>query len=500
MASRLPVEVLGEIFVHCLPTDRFSYISAAQAPLLLTSICQRWREVALSFPSLWNTLHIFLDDEISPEEISQTEETIQIWLGRSKSLPLFISLVIDSKAPAVPDSLFEALMSHSKRFTTLRLVLDMPYFSLLNDLAPEFPALTVLSLHPPERTNDTLTNAGIPCWCWFPRMPSLAKFSLNLRDIDSDRIHSMHSDYKWANITELELISGGDIDEGLLSPTTLLNLLGEMPRLQSCLVRVEFSYISVVPKRCISLPHLHTMSIILRGRCGTISTTAVSETICAVAFPSVRTFSVDWGPRTYFPIRQTFFSKPLENLKHLRLHAVMEPKVLAECLSFTPNLAILEVVDMGCAEGYQIGETHTLQDSLLASLSGVSSSCSDPPLCPHLAVFRLVVPSHRMRQCVSNKRFLNFLQRKRSIQTPFSRLEICDVILPHDMATFSDAHLKRLRKLRKEGLQLSIRYFKAGAYRPFEDNSPHLTLFSPNALPPLEDINALMEKKLFISF
>ncbi|KAF8870925.1 hypothetical protein BD779DRAFT_1578404 [Infundibulicybe gibba] len=52
----LSPEVLGEIFLHCLPPDEWGSFSACDAPWLLTKVCQSWRELALSTPLLWSRL------------------------------------------------------------------------------------------------------------------------------------------------------------------------------------------------------------------------------------------------------------------------------------------------------------------------------------------------------------------------------------------------------------------------------------------------------------
>ncbi|KAF8870917.1 hypothetical protein BD779DRAFT_1680743 [Infundibulicybe gibba] len=54
--SDLPPEILGEIFLHCLPPGEWGSFSARDAPLLLIKVCCSWREVALSTPSLWSRL------------------------------------------------------------------------------------------------------------------------------------------------------------------------------------------------------------------------------------------------------------------------------------------------------------------------------------------------------------------------------------------------------------------------------------------------------------
>ncbi|OAX37663.1 hypothetical protein K503DRAFT_692975, partial [Rhizopogon vinicolor AM-OR11-026] len=50
---RLPVEILNQIFVHCLPETDHWRISPEEAPILLTKICRQWREVVVNMPSLW---------------------------------------------------------------------------------------------------------------------------------------------------------------------------------------------------------------------------------------------------------------------------------------------------------------------------------------------------------------------------------------------------------------------------------------------------------------
>ncbi|KAJ7252151.1 hypothetical protein B0H12DRAFT_961513, partial [Mycena haematopus] len=50
---RLPLDVLQEIFVACLPTHRNCVMSASEPPVLLGRICSSWRSISLSTPRLW---------------------------------------------------------------------------------------------------------------------------------------------------------------------------------------------------------------------------------------------------------------------------------------------------------------------------------------------------------------------------------------------------------------------------------------------------------------
>ncbi|KAG1738955.1 hypothetical protein EDB19DRAFT_1593863, partial [Suillus lakei] len=48
-----PTEILSLIFVHCLPETEHLLPSSKLAPMLLTRICRRWRDVAVGMSSLW---------------------------------------------------------------------------------------------------------------------------------------------------------------------------------------------------------------------------------------------------------------------------------------------------------------------------------------------------------------------------------------------------------------------------------------------------------------
>ncbi|PPR08039.1 hypothetical protein CVT24_010838 [Panaeolus cyanescens] len=110
---RLSEDVLEEIFFHCLPVTRNVRPFVSEAPLLLTLVCKKWREVAYRSPWLWTTLHIpipFLYSElkrkyrfVSNPNVTNWKEyrsgmqairlvELEKWLLRSGTLPLSISL------------------------------------------------------------------------------------------------------------------------------------------------------------------------------------------------------------------------------------------------------------------------------------------------------------------------------------------------------------------------------------------------------------------------
>jgi hypothetical protein len=63
-ARRMPAEILSSIFLECLPVGKLDSFqpSAHKAPLLVSSICSRWRNVAISTPQLWSSVYLCFDD------------------------------------------------------------------------------------------------------------------------------------------------------------------------------------------------------------------------------------------------------------------------------------------------------------------------------------------------------------------------------------------------------------------------------------------------------
>ena len=87
---RLPVEVLSQIFVHCLPETNHLKVSSKLAPMLLTRICRHWREVAVNIPSLWCRLSV----EVADWSVANWPEVAFChcsWLERSQERPLSLA-------------------------------------------------------------------------------------------------------------------------------------------------------------------------------------------------------------------------------------------------------------------------------------------------------------------------------------------------------------------------------------------------------------------------
>ncbi|KAJ7253503.1 hypothetical protein C8J57DRAFT_1659580 [Mycena rebaudengoi] len=133
---RLPDDVVREIFVASLPKNRNCAISTKESPLLLCTICQSWRNLALSTPRMWASIHI-----VAPlsDKTERMINTVHAWLARSGALPLSISLIVSQSTFPRPDasSLVTALILYSLRWKHIRFILPPFQLKPLSSLSPE---------------------------------------------------------------------------------------------------------------------------------------------------------------------------------------------------------------------------------------------------------------------------------------------------------------------------------------------------------------------------
>ncbi|KAJ7068806.1 hypothetical protein C8F01DRAFT_623553 [Mycena amicta] len=151
----LPLELILEIFQHCLPDreEKFSDLChPGHAPLLLTQICSSWRRIAIS-PSLWYILHLSINSRRIQRHLPQLAD---LWLSRSANRPLDISIDDDTRLgdrdpalapdPKAYESLIATIGKHASHTRVLHLWFDMR--ELLKWDRFDFPMLEELALCP----------------------------------------------------------------------------------------------------------------------------------------------------------------------------------------------------------------------------------------------------------------------------------------------------------------------------------------------------------------
>ncbi|KAG2337237.1 hypothetical protein BDR05DRAFT_952756 [Suillus weaverae] len=60
---RLPTEIFLGNLLYCLPEDDNLSLTLSLTPMLLTTICRRWREVAASLPNLWYRVQLEVEHD-----------------------------------------------------------------------------------------------------------------------------------------------------------------------------------------------------------------------------------------------------------------------------------------------------------------------------------------------------------------------------------------------------------------------------------------------------
>ncbi|KAG2748345.1 hypothetical protein P692DRAFT_20805227 [Suillus brevipes Sb2] len=181
---RLPTEVLSQIFLFCLPQDQHLLPKPGLAPVLLTMICRRWREVAIGFPKLWCTLQLQFDHD----DWQQRALCYDSWLKRSRGCPLSLRIVCREGS-----KLRDVLEPYTHQISSLTLIFshyDKPF------MVDDFHALKEL----------TILKDGFDLKRAIDQ--SLSKLPVNLRRLDLTRVlvrdrQLVHS--TWARLTHIEI-------------------------------------------------------------------------------------------------------------------------------------------------------------------------------------------------------------------------------------------------------------------------------------------------------
>lgn len=201
---RLPVELLTEIFMHCLPRNKFVLPSDADSPLRLMQICTQWWRVCITSPQLWTSIEILLPAAqdtspkvkmYEPSSFSSKTALLDMWVSRSGDLPL--SLSIQNKLLSVQgiQRLFDIC---ARRLQHVKVLVPDKERCMLADR--EYPQLTSLEIQSPRGLQhasvDNLSNI-------LARTPSLQQFTWS--SLISPVFLSPPIRLHWPTITHLTL-------------------------------------------------------------------------------------------------------------------------------------------------------------------------------------------------------------------------------------------------------------------------------------------------------
>jgi hypothetical protein len=210
--DRLHPEILEEIFLFCLPDDQYVVPDPMQAPLLVSGICQYWREVALSTPALWSSLNV-------PPRIPTT--FVHTWLGRAGLMPLSLSFrtwVRDTKNAL-------AVFHYVERWQHIQCYYKAPDRAVHDKMWPKMCAVIapLLETFQIEAEEEIVANL----------QEQLSVILMSATRLRIYRVHSMPDGCflrtPWSQLTELEV----KFD---LSAKDCLTMLRQCPKLVRCSV------------------------------------------------------------------------------------------------------------------------------------------------------------------------------------------------------------------------------------------------------------------------
>ncbi|KAJ7605587.1 hypothetical protein FB45DRAFT_373130 [Roridomyces roridus] len=142
--TRIPPEILGEIFLWSLPPVSEAPVredfDIDESPWVLTHVCSRWRAAAASTPALWSLIVIdfrFYDHPLA---------AVKLQIQRSRALKVhFFGSHKNDAAPQI--QMFQCLSEHSARWEELRLILTEDLLPLLPALRDRMPLLRKLGIY-----------------------------------------------------------------------------------------------------------------------------------------------------------------------------------------------------------------------------------------------------------------------------------------------------------------------------------------------------------------
>ncbi|KAH6895028.1 hypothetical protein BKA70DRAFT_1319305 [Coprinopsis sp. MPI-PUGE-AT-0042] len=276
-------------------------MTPGESPLLLTHVCHRWRELAISSPSLWASVSInipsypsshlahgpLMRDATEEEEellefedevgaaaaldivrsrwqraIGRSTELVRLWLKRGRGYPLSVSVILNDKVvssgvEAVGD-LLSLICEHAPRWTHLDLFCAGPF-------PGEFLSLTTARL-------TRLRSFSLNCRDDMSVAPTFPPDSFtNATTLRQLCLHSPRAIFdtlviQWGNITQLSLSGGPStgVPCGITSSRALA-ILKNCPALVQCQLYLGDSFqgslaSTQAPYRVL-LPHLQRLVI-----------------------------------------------------------------------------------------------------------------------------------------------------------------------------------------------------------------------------------------------
>jgi hypothetical protein len=211
--------MLANVFIQCLPATTYVKPSICDAPLLVSSVCHAWRNIAIATPALWSSLE--LDDDVRIRD----RPFIETWISRSGILPLSLSFMTGYGTSEGVN----VLLRHSKRWKRLRLIIPQDGSHFFTSFSPHLPSLETIEVE----TLASGTSSHVERIAdLFRSAPRLCHLSWNMATYPTT--------IPYSQLTCLHLKRGCAV--------TVLNCL-EIMELSSNLAECEFHDVTTLPRQ-----------------------------------------------------------------------------------------------------------------------------------------------------------------------------------------------------------------------------------------------------------
>ncbi|KAF8894480.1 hypothetical protein BD779DRAFT_1668983 [Infundibulicybe gibba] len=364
--SQMPLDVMIEIFTHCLPKGPYIRPDPRSAPLLLAQVCSAWRHVVLSTPKLWKSLAIQLYSRNSGRGMALTNS----WLSRTGGYP--ISLFAAMTGDEAAGELLRIINTRLAQLKDLRI--SLPYRTCdkaLQILNNGTPCLEKLQMRFFKTTHPEVASSPEKLILTGDSAPNLRSFLWS-----SQGLQHITFSFHATHLTEL------DVDHPLSIPDCV-RIMEQCPKLISCEFRAistwDPTFMDVHP---ILLPELHLLALHTSQPIGSLFERLMAPTLQVLKVVDLgHDFDVSlWSQSSM----NDFLTRSECSLRNLYLLNVLSSEDdLIQCLRWTSNsLVELRLLD---SKGVTVVMDRVLQLLTVRETPDGYITC----LCPKLEVMKL---------------------------------------------------------------------------------------------------------------